>query len=287
MSRGVVFIAHASEQKSSARALGHKLRGRELEAFVDEDSLPPGDSFDDRIRDAIESTNVFVFLISPESMRDGKYALTELGIAKKRWPNPTGRVLPVLLAATEVRDIDPYLTQSVSFFRPKGNFETEVADAIEQLLSAQHQSKNASRLILLAAGALVLATLVAWVASTTKDPPLVGEKADSGLDPRVSASGGGNRTADGGNAIDELAGGGSSAIQTGGTGGNVSASTIAPAKPQKSPGSTPNGKLQCKEVLRDGFLVCMCGNQEKTKSLEPVSVAAVYKAGHPKTWSCP
>ena len=50
-----VFLSYASEHRELATRLALGLRNLGLETFLDRDSLPPGDSFDDRIASTIEN----------------------------------------------------------------------------------------------------------------------------------------------------------------------------------------------------------------------------------------
>ena len=74
-----VFIAHAGEQKRLAEKIAVKLGARGLAVFFDQDSLLPGQPFDERIKSEIRACDLLVFLISPESVElFGKYGvLTE------------------------------------------------------------------------------------------------------------------------------------------------------------------------------------------------------------------
>jgi TIR domain-containing protein len=129
-----VFIAHSNKDNRVAGELAEKLRAQDLEVFLDDDSLPPAADYDGRIRAAIEACDVFVFLVSAASTTPGTYALTELGIARRRWPNPAGRVLPVLVGPVDVRSLPPYLTQGVTVFSPMGNAAAESAYEVMRLV---------------------------------------------------------------------------------------------------------------------------------------------------------
>ncbi|MBL8739746.1 MAG: TIR domain-containing protein [Myxococcales bacterium] len=130
-----VFIAHSNRDKPLARRIAEKLRSRDIEVFLDEDSLPAGQNYDARIRAAVTSCDAFMFLVSDASIKTGAYTLTELGIARQRWPNPAGRVLPVAVGTVDFAALPAYLTEGVTVLQPKGNVAVEAADAVEQLLS--------------------------------------------------------------------------------------------------------------------------------------------------------
>jgi hypothetical protein len=173
-----VFICYPNAAKARAAQVAAKLRSQGHRVFLDQDSLPSGQDYDQRIRNAVNSCDVFLFFITPESIGAGKYTLTELGYAKKRWPNPTGRVLPVMVESTAFDLIDPYLTESVTVLQTKGNFATEVMNALQEHLQSPHALPNKSnrrrRRIFMGAGLAVCSALVGlyWAVSETRQPQI-------------------------------------------------------------------------------------------------------------------
>ena len=93
-----IFLSFPSELELQAGNIAQSLRNCDHDVFFSHDDLPPGDSFDARVEKAIESSDFMVFLISPESVTRGRYTLSELAFAKTKWPNPSNRVLPVMMA---------------------------------------------------------------------------------------------------------------------------------------------------------------------------------------------
>jgi TIR domain len=71
--------------------------------FFDRHSLAAGSPFDDRIRQEIEESEFFIFLVSPHSVEHGAYALSELEFARRKWPDPDGAVSPSVSAGDEPR----------------------------------------------------------------------------------------------------------------------------------------------------------------------------------------
>src|SRR6516162_7907495 len=90
-----VFVSYASEDRRIAEAVVESIHARGHRTFFDQHDLPAGETFEDRIEAAINDADVFVFLISPHSVRSGSFALTELALARRKWPRAAGRVLPV------------------------------------------------------------------------------------------------------------------------------------------------------------------------------------------------
>ena len=127
-----IFVSYASEHRQIADRLALGLRGEGHVAFLDRDQLPPGDSYDSRIREAINLCDLMVFLISPESVAQGSYALTEMGFAREKWNSPAGHVLPVFAAPTKIKDVPPYL-RAVTILSPSGELVAEVLAQIAKL----------------------------------------------------------------------------------------------------------------------------------------------------------
>lgn len=125
-----VFLSFADANRATATEVQLAIRGGGHELFFDESSLPPGGGFHTRIRQAIEWADLFVFLVSPESVAPGAYTLSELAFAEKKWPHPRGHVLPVQIVPTPRRAIPAYL-RAVTIQTPKGNIAAEVAAIVD------------------------------------------------------------------------------------------------------------------------------------------------------------
>jgi hypothetical protein len=127
-----IFLSYASEHRDIAEEVALTLRNEGHIVFLDRDDLPPGRSYGDQIRKAIAASDLLVFLISPESVTAGRYTLTELDFARRRWPSPQRRVLPVQIAATPLEAVPNYL-RAVTILEPRGNRAAEVAAAVADL----------------------------------------------------------------------------------------------------------------------------------------------------------
>ena len=128
-----VFLSYAHEQRPITEEVSVSLSVRGHEVFFDRSSLKAGMEYDSAIQTAIEGCDLFVYLISPESLEQGAYALTELGVAKDKWRNPSGRVLPVMTRPTLLSKIDVYL-RAMTILYPQGNLAAEVAARTYALL---------------------------------------------------------------------------------------------------------------------------------------------------------
>ncbi|HKG94048.1 MAG TPA: toll/interleukin-1 receptor domain-containing protein [Gemmatimonadaceae bacterium] len=163
-----IFLSYASEDRPTAERICYALRAQRHEVFLDRDALAPGREFDGAIADALGRADLLVFLVAPESVARGRYTLSELALAERRWPHPAGHVLPVMLRPTP-RDAIPAYLRAVTYLEPRGDVVAEVADAVRRLARGQGRGRlrgRAARLTLLAAlAALAAAALgggAAW-----------------------------------------------------------------------------------------------------------------------------
>lgn len=130
--KSTVFLSYTSSLGETAARIELSLKGEGFSVFRDRSMLPPGESFDARIRAAIEESDLFVFLISPESVSQGRYTLTELKFAEQKWEHPAGRVLPVFAEATPKEAIPAFL-RAVTILQPSGDIVAEVAAEVVRL----------------------------------------------------------------------------------------------------------------------------------------------------------
>ena len=123
-----IFLSFASEQRIIAEEVWLALEAEGHQVFFDRARLAAGRSYHSDIREKLKGSDAIVFLVSPESTQPGKYTLTDLQLAKMRWPNPSGKVLPVMLCSFRDVSLDPYL-KAVTVLEPSGNIAAEVAAA--------------------------------------------------------------------------------------------------------------------------------------------------------------
>ena len=128
-----LFVSFASQDRSTAEQIALAL-GASHEVFFDRATLPAGGDYHTHIRKYIAGIDVLIFLISPESVRSGSYALSELQFARDRWSRPFGHVLPVMVRPTDKNDVPNYL-KAVTVLEPVGNPAAEVAAAVENMNS--------------------------------------------------------------------------------------------------------------------------------------------------------
>ncbi|HKA42093.1 MAG TPA: SUMF1/EgtB/PvdO family nonheme iron enzyme [Burkholderiales bacterium] len=147
-----IFLSYPSQDRERVEPIYLALRAQGHAVFFDRTDLPPGEEYDIRIRTAIERSDLFVFIVSPDALDAGSYTLTELEIAEKTWELPAGRVLPVVLRPVAKDRIPPYL-EAVTLLEPDGDAAATVADVVYRLALARRRG-------LLARGATALAAAV-------------------------------------------------------------------------------------------------------------------------------
>jgi len=157
-----VFLSYSSEQTDAATRIELSLKEDGHKVFRDRSSLPAGEAFDARIREAVADSDVFVFLITRESVSAGRYTLTELKFAEKKWANPSGHVLPVMVQPVPKDAIPAYL-RAVSFLTPKGSLTAEVAAAVAVMRASPLRSMVQPRRLVPALFAALILAALAWL----------------------------------------------------------------------------------------------------------------------------
>lgn len=151
-----IFISYSSKYRELCERLQLALEADDRhEVFVDRSQLVPGQPFDTTLRQGIEDCELFIFLLSPESVALGSYALAELDMAKARWRHPGGHVLPVKVAPTPKEAIPAYL-RAVTILEPLGDVVAETVAAVEHV---KPPSRRRLVLALIAAGVALAAAL--------------------------------------------------------------------------------------------------------------------------------
>jgi len=134
-----VFLSYSSEDRKLVEPIYLSLRAQGHTVFFDRADLPPGEEYDARIREAIEKSQLFVFMLSPDSLKSGSYTLTELSIAQKTWEYPGGRLLPVVLRPMGLDQVPAYL-KAITLLEPEGNVAASVADAVHRIAVARRRT---------------------------------------------------------------------------------------------------------------------------------------------------
>ena len=161
--KSTIFLSHPSSLAETAARIELSLKGEGYAVFRDRSALPPGESFDARIHAAVGESDLFVFLITPESVSSGRYTLTELKFAEQRWGHPAGRVLPVLAEPTPIESIPTFL-RAVTILKPQGNLVAEVTAEVGRLTAPWWRRMLEPRRLVPAVIAALLLAGSAWLA---------------------------------------------------------------------------------------------------------------------------
>jgi len=163
---GAVFLSYSSEQSDAATRIELSLKEDGHSVFRDRSSLPAGEGYDARIRDAVGECEVFVFLVSRESVVPGRYTLTELGFAERKWSSPSGHVLPVIVESVP-RDSIPAFLRAVTMLSPKGNLTAEVTAAVAFMTAPWWRRMLAPRRLVPVLVAIAILAVTVWLALPT------------------------------------------------------------------------------------------------------------------------
>lgn len=164
-----IFLSHPSEERDVAERMNLALVQLGHDVFFDRADLEPGREYDQAIADAIAASELFIFLITPGSVKPGRYTLTELKLAEEHWPHPDGHVLPVMLRPTDFAAVPNYL-RAVDILTPTGEPAAETAHAVRALVRGRSLTTRLGRVfrsrtgIAVAAAVVVAASAFAWIA---------------------------------------------------------------------------------------------------------------------------
>ena len=160
-----IFLSHASQNRATAESITFSLRGRGYEVFLDRDDLPAGGSYDQKIEHAVKDSEIFVFLIGPDSVAEGRYTMTELLFARRKWPDPTGRVLPVIASKISLDQVPPYL-KAVTILEAVGHIAAETSAAVDSMrgnIEAERMHRRVTHIGIWSAAAAVILTVAGVV----------------------------------------------------------------------------------------------------------------------------
>ena len=127
-----VFLSYPKEQRKIADQINLALLAQGYDVFFDRDKLPPGDDYNAAIHRELMESELLVFLVTPGSVKQGKYTMTELKFARQKWPSPVGRILPVMVSPTDFEIIPDYLA-AVTIEEARGNVAAEVVARVNEM----------------------------------------------------------------------------------------------------------------------------------------------------------
>jgi hypothetical protein len=126
-----IFLSYAREQRPLAEELAARLEREHHEVFYDRDDIRPGSAFDQTIESGIRAADLFIFLISPQSVAAGRYSLSELKAAKEAGRGKRDFVWGVQVEPTPKDDVPPFL-KSGSLFFPQGEPIAEILQEVRR-----------------------------------------------------------------------------------------------------------------------------------------------------------
>lgn len=146
-----IFLSYASQDREAAKAIYLALRDQGHKVFFDRADLPAGEEYHNRIREVIQSTQLFIFLISPDAVDGGSYTLTELDIAEKS----AKPLLPVMLRKTELTTLPPTI-KAVTFLETDGSLPGAVAAEVHRI-AGKWRGRRLKLAVAATAGVVLLA----------------------------------------------------------------------------------------------------------------------------------
>jgi hypothetical protein len=152
-----IFLSYSRDDFDLADSLSVGLRNEGHEVFFDSDDLRAGDAYHANIRAGIAAADLFIFLVSPSSVRPNHYAMTELGFAREQWPAPAGHVLPVMVKPTDLAAVPAYL-RSVNLLQ-EGDVVAATLNRVAEIEKVRNAARRRRRRLPLAATGAALAVL--------------------------------------------------------------------------------------------------------------------------------
>ena len=117
-----VFLCHSSGDKSHVRDLYHRLIAKSIDAWLDEESLLPGQDWELEVRKALRETDVVIVCLSQDSTNKGGYIQDEITFAldeADKQPKGDIYIIPVKLESCDLPErLQRY--QAVNLFEERG-----------------------------------------------------------------------------------------------------------------------------------------------------------------------
>ncbi|MFO8035929.1 MAG: TIR domain-containing protein [Anaerolineales bacterium] len=124
-----IFLSYSREDIAFARRLHAGLREAGLETWVDWQDIPPSTDWLEEIYEAIEKSDVFIFIISSDSV-DSEVCSKEVAHAVRN----NKRLIPIVLDDIPAWSVTPELAAlNWIFFRESDDFEASMRDVLEAI----------------------------------------------------------------------------------------------------------------------------------------------------------
>lgn len=166
-----IFLSYASAQRPLAERINQLLQSEGHSVFFDREDLPAGETYGDRIREAVENCHAFIYLVGPESISPGSYALTELALVERLPRRRAPAMIPVLAAAIPSMDLLPPFLAPLTLLEPRGDPAAEVAAKVADIANRRSHRRWLQGAGVLAAAGLLALALQQWHARPPAPPP--------------------------------------------------------------------------------------------------------------------
>lgn len=136
--RPSVFLSYSSKDKQFVRSLAHNLRKQKISVWLDEVEIRVGQSLIEKLREAIDSVDFVIVVLSRHSIRSA-WVLKELDIAMMREiTTRKTKVLPILKEKVEL----PGFLEGKRYldFTTRGARARSFAKLVEDVLACQTPS---------------------------------------------------------------------------------------------------------------------------------------------------
>lgn len=96
-----MFISHASVDKPLARSLAEQLSRSGFDVWLDEHTVSPRESWREAVSPRLDSSDVFVLLITENSQHSPWARLESSEILKRAWADDEKLVVPIIVGSAE------------------------------------------------------------------------------------------------------------------------------------------------------------------------------------------
>jgi phosphatidylserine/phosphatidylglycerophosphate/cardiolipin synthase-like enzyme len=138
-----IFVSYASEQSPIAEQLAYALRHEGHDAFFAGADLRAGNSYTGEIRQKILDCELFIFLISPESV-SARYPMSELDVMERAEPAPGDRVLPVMAVAAPIDQVPNYF-RPLTILKQKGDLVADILNRVAEISEQRERERLAEQ----------------------------------------------------------------------------------------------------------------------------------------------
>jgi hypothetical protein len=121
----IAFLAHNSLDKSQVRVIADRLNRKGIETWLDEEQIPPGISFQDRLQKAISEIDCALIFIGKNGL--GRWQNWELKSFFSKLVNDSIPIIPVLLPGVESIPADLIFLKELNWVKFSDGLEDSAA----------------------------------------------------------------------------------------------------------------------------------------------------------------